>query len=130
MANKKKVTQKKNFDWGNELCSPWTGNKRMSVEEFENLVEERLEKVKALLLSKGDEYARNGDRLHNFHTGARKMDKTPQEVLKGFLLKHEISIEDLIEDHAKGKPVKLAQVEEKIGDAIVYYILLEVLFKE
>ena len=93
-------------------------------EEHLNLIANSLEEISQLLLVKGKEYIRNSDPLWNFHVGARKQNKHPAEVLQGFALKHDISVDDLIQDVVDGKPVSMAQVKEKIHDRIVYNLLL------
>jgi hypothetical protein len=92
---------------------------------FEAQVKSTLAKIESLLITKGREYQRNNDVFHNFNQGSNKTGKTPEEVLKGFLLKHEISVDDMIQDISTGKLPKLETVEEKLNDILVYNIILK-----
>jgi len=50
----------------------------------------------------------------------------PIEVLRGFLLKHEVSVTDICDDLiVEEKPAKPEQVAEKIQDILIYYLILE-----
>lgn len=95
----------------------------MSEETFQEIVEEQLQQIRNTLLVKGKEYRRNSNPFHNFDQGARRTGKTREEVLDGFLLKHEISIEDITRDAANGKYPTKAVLDEKFGDNIIYLIL-------
>ena len=94
----------------------------MTLVEFDKIVDERIKKIKEVLQKKGDEYA-TGDRMHNFKRAGELLGCTPEKALLGFLVKHIISVIDLI----NGKPL---DIDEKIGDCINYFILLEALLKE
>lgn len=91
----------------------------------DNLLNERLQLIKETLGQKAKEYARNEDRMHNFNKAAEKSGKTREECLDGFRLKHVISVDDMRQDIKNGKLPTLAQVREKFGDIINYYILEE-----
>lgn len=101
------------------------------MSEFNKVVEERIEKIRKVLADKGAEYATNDDRYHNFRIAARMLGTTPEKALKGMMVKHEVSVMDLIE-LAEKSPEKLtaALIDEKIGDNINYLILLEGMLKE
>lgn len=98
----------------------------MTPEEFEKIVNSRLEKIKAVLLAKGKEYG-STDRLHNFKVAARKLDCSPAKALQGMEIKHDVSIDDMINGIL---PITEYYINEKIGDKINYYILLEAIFVE
>ncbi len=103
----------------------------MTLKEFEQMLDERLVKIRTVLSSKAKEYSSNDDRLHNFNVAARMIDTTPEKALKGMMLKHEVSVMDLI-DWAGGlnnDKITLAVIDEKIGDNINYLILLESMLK-
>ena len=103
----------------------------MSPKEFEQMLDERLVKIRTVLSSKAKEYSSNDDRLHNFNVAARMIDTTPEKALKGMMLKHEVSVMDLI-DWAGGlnnDKITLDVIDEKIGDTINYLILLESMLK-
>jgi len=98
---------------------------------FNEIVELRLEKIKKILGEKAQEYASGGDRFHNFNVAGRIAGITPEKALYGMMLKHEVSVIDLIE-LADTDPGKLneAIIDEKIGDFVNYLILLEGLLKQ
>ena len=97
----------------------------MSGEEFYKLTERRLEKTKYVLIEKGKEYSTDENKLHNFDKAAIKSNQSREKALKGMLLKHEVSIDDIVENIDKGKLPSRELLDEKIGDIINYYILLE-----
>ena len=90
---------------------------------FDEVIEESIKQITETLLVKGKEYRRNGNPFHNFEEGARKENKTREEVLHGFALKHEISIGDIRNDLSKGILPKAEQVNEKFNDLIIYLLI-------
>lgn len=82
------------------------------------------------------------DKLHNFKRAGNMLQCSPEYALVGMWTKHIISLLDIVDKINKEdvklsnmfvcKPddVTIAMVEEKIGDAINYLILLEALIKE
>ncbi|MDB4261303.1 hypothetical protein N9878_00410 [bacterium] len=96
----------------------------MKAESFNKIVQEYTRNITELLASKGDEYSRGGDRLSNFKNAAHHAKSTPAQALVGMKLKHDVSINDMIEDSADGLKVPYSRMKEKIGDAINYLILL------
>lgn len=77
------------------------------------------------LTIKAKEYVRNNDVFHNFNQGAIFRDKDPRVILYGMMLKHIISINDLIADvENKKREPNVSEWEEKCGDNIIYLILL------
>jgi len=106
------------------------GKRRVCMADFNEVVEARIEKIRKVLANKAGEYAKNDDRYHNFNTAARILGTTPEKALKGMLVKHEVSVMDLI-DWAENCPEKLTSglIDEKIGDNINYLILLEGMLK-
>jgi hypothetical protein len=101
----------------------------MTDQEFNDLVEARLAKIKDQLALKGEEYAR-GDRLSNFKKAAAALGCAPERALAGFWMKHIVSILDMINDLEAGRRAPHAVWDEKIGDAINYLVLLEALRHE
>jgi hypothetical protein len=94
-------------------------------ENFERVVNETLQQIKDTLLIKGKEYRRNGDVFHNFNEGAKRTNQTPEKVLQGFALKHDVSVNDMITDLAEGITPTAAAVNEKMNDILIYNILLK-----
>lgn len=102
----------------------------MNQEQFNQIVEARIEKTKELLIRKGAEYVRNNDKLHNFRS-ASKMNNEPMIAsLHGMLSKHLVSYLDMIEDTRQGKKIGEETINEKIGDIITYFHLAECVLKE
>ena len=103
----------------------------MKAEDFEIVLEKRIKSIKGVLGAKAGEYASGDDRLHNFKIAARIENVTPEKALKGMMVKHEVSIQDLIR-YTEESPEKITEylINEKIGDCINYLILLEALLKE
>lgn len=102
----------------------------MNMKEFKRLLDRRVELTIKTLGAKGEEYSRDADRLHNFKRAAHIISTTPEKALLGMKVKHTTSIEDIVDDIEKGKLPSEEMLEEKIGDEINYYILLEALIKE
>lgn len=96
---------------------------KVSENYFEDRLNDALNEIKNTLQIKAKEYVRNGDRLHNFNVGSQKSGKTREEIIASFRLKHEISIDDMRNDVAKGTLPSKELVEEKFGDVINYFIL-------
>ena len=91
--------------------------------DFENTIKNTLESIKDLLIVKGKEYRRKKNPYHNFEVGAKKTGKTRIEVLRGFALKHSISIDDMIEDFENGTLPNVEKVNEKYNDLITYLLI-------
>ncbi len=102
----------------------------MTNEAFEALLESRIDAMRKTLAKKASEYASNADRLHNFKRGAEMLRTSPMKTCAGFMTKHLVSIFDLLEMLDNGVPVGIPVIDEKIGDAINYLVLLEALLKE
>ena len=99
----------------------------MTPKDFETVVEYTMAECRRVLLAKNEEYAREGDRLHNFKRAAEKLGCIPEEALLGMMVKHEVSIMDMVEDlwpKAKISPAALREWDEKVIDNINYLILL------
>lgn len=97
----------------------------MNSKQFDAIVESRLTRTKHVLLVKAKEYANDSDRLHNFNKAGKMSNQTPEKALRGMLLKHIVSMDDIIENIDKGILPSEALLDEKIGDIINYYILIE-----
>jgi len=93
----------------------------MTNKRFNEIVEEQTERIKSLLVKKGDEYSLEADRLSNFKHGAEITGWPCENVLLGYQLKHITSYIDMINS---GKKFSRKLWEEKLGDIIAYNILL------
>jgi len=107
---------------------PLPDNSNELEELFDSVVDQTLNSTRETLVVKGKEYRRDNNPFHNFDVGARKKNISREKVLDGFLLKHEISIEDLTNDLDKGILPTESAVNEKFGDAIVYLIIKKAMF--
>jgi len=117
------------FTGSKEYDTPlWSGVK--PTNDFDTCVENRLNKVRELLLVKGKEYVRGNDRFHNFTRTAEMNRQTPTRALHGMNSKHLVSLLDMLDDIDNGKLIEQKYLEEKVGDAIVYFVLLEALIKD
>lgn len=97
----------------------------MTSEEFDAVVERRVNLLQDVLKIKGREYQRGPDRLSNFKNSAAILRSTPEDALLGQWAKHVSSIVDLIHDLRRGVVADRVVWDEKLGDAINYLILLE-----
>jgi len=102
----------------------------MEYEEFNKIVENRLNHCKQLLIPKGKEYSRNGDRLHNFKRAAKIIHASKFDALLGMWNKHLVSILDMVDDARLGILPTPKALDEKMSDNINYTLLLEALFRE
>lgn len=101
----------------------------MKAEQFENIINNRIETCKSVLCSKAEEYATD-DRLHNFKVAGELQKCTPVKALGGMMAKHTVSVYDLIDDYEQGKTISQEMWAEKIGDSINYLLLLTALLEE
>ena len=83
-----------------------------------NLLKESSEKV---LKDKATEYASDKSRYHNFEVAADLTDETPEKALIGMMLKHVVSVQDIINNASY---IKTDYFIEKFGDTYNYCLLL------
>lgn len=95
----------------------------VTLTDFDKVIKNTFNHIENLLLVKGKEYQRNGNVFHNFDSGANITGQTPERVLNGFLLKHLISYNDMLNDIENGKNPSEALVEEKLNDIITYFAI-------
>lgn len=104
----------------------------MEIDKFNELVDYIVEeRIKKVMCNKAAEYSRGNDKLYNFYRAAEVDKITPVEALRGMMLKHDVSIKDMLDDLScwdKHHPKELW--EEKLTDKINYLILLWALLKE
>lgn len=93
----------------------------MDHQEFEEIFERQVEKMRSTLVKKAAEYATD-DRLHNFRVAATLQGITEREALAGMMAKHTVSVYDLLSE-----PTLASQAtwDEKVGDHLNYLILLQ-----
>lgn len=103
---------------------------KMNFKKFSKLLEARIIKTRQVLDAKNKEYSDGEDKLYNFKRASVILDCTPERALLGMKTKHDVSILDLVDKIEEGEFVHPDLLDEKIGDAINYLILLEALIKE
>lgn len=98
----------------------------------EEIVNRRIELIKDVLSKKNAEYAGDDNVFRAFVLAtAFSLHKTPQAIAWEFMVKHLQSIHQIISDYERvGKLPDEDQLEEKVGDAINYLILIEGMFRE
>jgi hypothetical protein len=101
----------------------------MTNKEFDVILEQRITLMRQVLQKKAGEYASLDDRLHNFKRAAQVLGTTSEKALLGMLVKHLVSLFDIV-DSWQDKKCSIEMLDEKIGDTINYAILLEALLKE
>lgn len=99
----------------------------MNREEFNQVVNNRIEHIQTSLAAKNKEYASNDRPLHNFYQSAKAGRTTPKKALFGYMLKHYVSVTDMVMSD-EIYPDELWN--EKLGDMINYLILLDALQKD
>ena len=102
----------------------------MTSERFNAILEKRLSRTREILASKATEYARDTDRLHNFKRAGELLHVSPEQALIGMQVKHLVSILDMLDDLVVNIERPYSLWDEKITDAINYFILLEALLRE
>ena len=103
----------------------------MMQDDFVKIAEDQLDHCMRVMGGKSAEYARGGDKLHNFKRAAQVAGNSPEEALLGMALKHYVSILDIVDDAVAGKKDAPPEVlREKFGDWINYMLLLMALLLE
>lgn len=101
----------------------------MDNRDFTTIVENRLGRVRAMMIRKGDVYAFQ-DRLSNFFHAAEFLRCSPERVLWGYVTKHIIALNDFISIIDKAGDISSHELEEKTSDIIAYMLLLEAILVE
>ena len=99
---------------------------------IDEIVEPRLSLIREVLAKKNTEYASHDDVFKAFvQSTSFSLHQTPQATAWEFMVKHLQSIQQMVSDYEKvGKLPDESVLDEKIGDAINYMILIEGMFKE
>lgn len=97
----------------------------MNHPTFNALLKETTELMYSVLASKSQEYSTD-DKLHNFKEAGKAFDSKPTVVCWSYMMKYLVSIKDI----AYGKPVSIEAINEKIGDALNYLVLMKALLLE
>ena len=98
-------------------------NSNNREQQFEAIIANTIHELQELLLIKGKEYRRDNNPYHNFEIGSIIEQKTREEVLQGFLLKHLISVKDMRNDLKQGIFPTENKVNEKYNDILIYFMI-------
>ena len=102
----------------------------MKIDDFFELLEKRFSKTRETYSRKMNEYATDTDVFQSFRNGVGfSFHDTPEGVAWEYTCKHFESIKTIISKLPDEIPTD-ELLEEKIGDAINYLIILEGLIKE
>ena len=102
----------------------------MTYKEIQSLLEKRFDKTRETYSKKMNEYATDLDVFQSFKKGVGfSFHDTPEGVAWEYACKHFESIKNIISKCHHEVPTD-DLLEEKIGDAINYLIILEGLIKE
>lgn len=94
----------------------------MTTPDFNKVVEDQLDRIRNVLVKKAAEYNLDADRLSVFKHAAALSEETPEQALYGMMLKHIISVTDMV----NSKQVYSEELwNEKITDICNYLILLQ-----
>ena len=99
----------------------------MTTPDFNKVVEDQLDRIRNVLVKKAAEYNLDNDRLSVFKHAAALSEETPEQALYGFMLKHIISMTDMI--NSKQSYTKELW-DEKLTDICNYIILLQGLLRD
>lgn len=97
----------------------------MKTERFEEVLERRKKLMTQVLSKKAEEYASDVDRLQNFSDASEMLFKNSDNrsgAALAFMTKHLVSIFQMVKS---GDAYTRDQWDEKIGDAVNYFVLLE-----
>ena len=101
----------------------------MNTENFNKIIHEQIERCENTLCKKADEYATD-DMLHNFKVAAGLQDCLPTTALGSMMVKHTVSVYDMIRGLEAGESYPLELWDEKITDSINYLLLLAAAVRE
>lgn len=97
---------------------------------YSDVIEATLERIREILIIKGNEYHRNGNPLHTPQQMARILNQTSIESINGAMIKQFSSYLDMIQDVKDNKDLTLNHMNEKIDDILVYLLIQKVQFAE
>jgi len=98
----------------------------MKQKEFDQVLDNTIDRIRDTLYLKGDEYSVDLDRLKNFEQAASLQNCTPEQALIGYVSKHIVSIVDMVE-RLPDKDYDQKAWDEKIIDTMCYFTLLRAL---
>lgn len=98
----------------------------MTKDEFLRLLNDQLQTLIELTMTKGEEYSRDDDQLANFKRQATELDMNPEKVLMVYLNKHL----DAVKSYVKTGRVLSESIDGRINDAILYLVLLKAVVRD
>ena len=103
----------------------------MTLTEFKKLLQDRFRMIDSTFKVKQSEYANDIDVFENIKNGVRLsiFNTEPEQVAWSYAAKHLESIMSILEKLPEEEPSE-ELINEKIGDAINYLIIIEGLLKE
>ena len=103
----------------------------MTLTEFKKLLQNRFRRIDCTFNAKQKEYANEIDVFENIKNGVRLslFNTEPEQVAWSYAAKHLESIMSILEKLPEEEPSE-ELINEKIGDAINYLIIIEGLLKE
>jgi len=99
----------------------------MTEEEFEKFFEERVQKCRQVLVRKAKEYSSSDDKMRNFNVAGRMLGEPPYKVAFSYMMKHFESLYDII---MNDKDVSLEMWDEKVGDLLNYWFLIDAMWRK
>ena len=103
----------------------------MQADKFDKIMMETFVEIETLLTNKGSEYSNNENVFGNFERAVGRARRTSREdVLMGYKLKHDISVEDMVNRNPSDPTLRKEYINEKINDSIAYLVLLKAMLLE
>jgi len=102
----------------------------MNIKDREELMKERFAKCLEVARVKGADYSGKEDALANFKRNGERLGLTKYQIWAVYCAKHIDSVFNSIKADPEHPQVESEPLEERIGDIIVYMVILEALMKE
>lgn len=99
----------------------------MSNNTFTDIIAKQMDLCGNLLISKGEEYAPDVDRLAAFRKAAALQQCSMAQAAFGMLAKHLVSVADMVTVPAE---YSICRWEEKLSDSINYLLILRAIIQE
>jgi hypothetical protein len=102
-----------------------------STESWNILLDQTVEKIKSLSVSKGAEYAHGDDRLDNFRRNGADLGLPMETIWRAYTGKHWDSITTYVKDLTAGRTRQRSEpMSGRADDMIVYLILFKAMLQE
>lgn len=102
----------------------------MTNKKFMEILDNRLNAIRAICVKKGQDYGKDDDRLCQFKEIAARAKITPEKACRVLVTKHLTAIDDHVDRIAVGEVAPIEKWDEWLGDEILYAVLLEGLIRE